>query len=145
MISDTERYHGYVFSLIVRSENYINIKKYPSSSNASFVVNGVGLFIKYSTKRMSPWSFTFLREHQDEIQSMVNNLNEVVVALICGDDGVASLNYSELKTVLDKEHKQSERISISRPPRGKYKIKGTDGSLKNRIGINEFPGKIFRG
>lgn len=143
MISETERYHGQVFSLIVRSEHKVDITKFSDNNNSSYVINGVGLFIKYSTKRMSPWSFTFLGRHQDDIEKMRNDLGNVVIALVCGDDGVASLTHQELKAVLDQNHEIVEHVRISRPPRGKYKISGSDGKMKKSIGINEFPGKLF--
>lgn len=143
MINEVQRYQGVVFAEIARAEKNSLIHKYISSSNSSYVVNGVGVFIKYSTKRMSPWQFTFQKDHQEEIFKMKNDLGNVVVVLVCGYDGIACLDYKELKNVLNEDHKETERISVSRPPRGKYKISGTDGKLKNSIGMNEFPGKIF--
>ena len=144
MISETERYHGMVFSRIARNISSLSLRQYNSKSTSSYVVNGTGLFIKYSTKRMSPWHFTFIKQHQDEIEEMKKNLNDVVVALVCGSDGIASLSSVELNKVLDDNHAEIERITVSRPPRGKYRIGGTDGKLSKAIGDNEFPGKLFK-
>lgn len=143
MISETENYHGRVFSTIVRREPSVVIEQYSSNSSSSYIVNGVGLYIKYSTKRMSPWTFTFLTRHQNEIKKMKEELGDVTIALVCGDDGIASLTFDELKAVLDDTHEEVERVGVSRPPRGKYRIVGSDGKLNKSIGINEFPGKIF--
>ena len=143
MTSETETYHGIVFSKIVRGASSVSISQYPSKSNCSYVVNGVGIYIKYSTKRMSPWNFTFLKSHQEEIKNLKEELGQMLVVLVCGEDGIASLTYEETKMLLDERIQDVERISVSRPPRGKYKITGTDGNMKNRIGNSEFPGKIF--
>ena len=143
MISETEKYHGFVFSRIIRKTNKVTISRFTSNSNSSFVIEGTGIFIKYSTKRMSPWNFTFLKEHQEEIKEMHDSLGHVVVALVCGDDGIASLSYTEIKQVLDDEVLPVERIGIRRSPRGKYKIGGSDGKLNYSIGDNEFPDKLF--
>ena len=143
MISDTTRYHGIVFSEIARKERNILIDQFDSKSNSSYTINGVGLFIKYSTKRMPPWHFTFIRDHQLEIEQIKSRHNHVVIALVCGTDGVAALSYDELKQVLDHNIEDVERITVRRPPRGKYRISGTDGEMDRTIGISDFPGKIF--
>lgn len=146
MISDTDKYHGLVFSKIIRNGTIkTDIERFASSSGSSYVINGVGLYIKYSSKRMSPWAFTFLREHQSEITEMHKKLNKIIIVLVCGDDGIASLNYSEFRLVLDDNHELAENISVSRPPRGKYRISGRDGKLNKCIGQNEFPGKLLNG
>ena len=144
MISETERYQGVVFSRIARNISSLKLSQYNSRSSSSYIVNNVGIFIKYSTKRMSPWSFTFNKQHQEEIEEMNKNLEGVVVVLVCGTDGVASLSSAELKKVLDDDYEGVERITVSRPPRGKYRISGTDGKLTKAIGDNEFPGKLFK-
>ena len=81
MINDTARYHGIVFAEIVRQEREVLIDQFRSKSNSSYIVNNVGLFIKYSTKRMPPWHFTFLRDHQQEIEKMKLEHHHIVIAL----------------------------------------------------------------
>ena len=143
MIGEAERYHGIVLSRIIRHEDSAIIQKYGKLSGSGYIVNGVCLYIKYSTRRMSPWQFTFLENHQDEIMRMKSSHENVIIALVCGNDGIASLNYSELKEVLDEEHGHAEVVMVHRPPRGKYKINGTDGKMKKTVADNEFPKKMF--
>jgi len=85
MIKEFEFYHGAVLAnLLHESGQDIIIETFPSESNASYVVNkNIGLFIKHSTKRMSPWRFSFMQEHQDEILRMKNKLGEVFLLLVC--------------------------------------------------------------
>ena len=143
MISDTTRYHGIVFSEIARKERNVLIDQFDSKSSSSYIINGVGLFIKYSTKRMSPWHFTFIKDHQHEIEKIKSRHNHIVIALVCGNDGIAALSYDELKQVLDHNIEDVERITVRRPPRGKYRVSGTDGEMDRTIGISDFPGKLF--
>lgn len=143
MTSETIKYHGIVFSRIVRGVSSTTIRQYPSKSSSSYVVAGTGVFIKYSTKRLSPWQFSFTRQHQQEVKDMYDDLKRVVIVLVCGDDGIVALNYLQTKQLLDTNFEDCERISVRRPPRGKYRVSGTDGSLKNTIGDNEFPNKVF--
>lgn len=143
MIGEAETFQGIVFSRIVRNEKNVIIEKFIKNSNSSFVVNNVGLYIKYSTSRMSPWNFTFRKEHQDEIKNLYETKENVVIALVCGHDGIASLSYEELKQILDDDHLEAEAVRVHRPPRGKYHIKGTDGKMQKTIADSDFPSKIF--
>lgn len=144
MIKEFEFYHGAALARLIHATQPVSVEIYPTKSNSSYVVNNrIGVFIKYSSKRMSPWRFSFHKEHQDEILEMKNKLDEVFVVLVCQDDGIATLNFDELKHVLNDDHEQTEWISASRKPREKYTIKGSDGKLKCKIGDNEFPKKVL--
>jgi len=145
MINEFEFFHGLVFARILHNINKpISVETFPSESNASYIVNGsIGIFIKYSSKRMTPWRFTFKKEHQEEIELMKKKLDDVFLVLVCNDDGVVCLSYSELKQILDNQYKDIEWISAARNKREMYAIKGSDGSLGFKIGPNDFPRKIF--
>lgn len=145
MIKEFECYHGAVISRIIHEYgNRIIIEPYPSISNSSYIINkSICLFVKYSKKRMSPWSFTFKKEHQDEISKMKLKYKKVFTIFVCGTDGIVCLNYDELKSLLDENHESVEWIGIWRNPREKYKVKGTDGKLLFKISENEFPFKLF--
>lgn len=145
MIKAFALYHGAVFSRLLHECDYeLSLKAFPTKSNSSYVLNkNIGLYIKYSTKRMSPWSFSFKKEHQDEIQLMKDSLEEVYTILVCRDDGIVCLSFDELKKVLDYKHENIEWIRIARGRREKYAVAGKDGKLKCKIGDNEFPTKLF--
>jgi len=147
MIKEFEFYHGVTFSrLFHSSKEAISIKQYPTQDNASYVLNDkVGVYIKYSTKRLTPWRFTFQKRHQDEILELKNKVGEVFLLLVCKDDGIATLSFDEVKRLLNEVHEPVEWISASRHRNEKYAIKGSDGKLELKIGNNEFPGKVLAG
>ena len=145
MIKEFELYHGVVLSRLIHGGELLEIKTYSLDSNASYVLNqSIGLYIKYSTKRMTPWHFSFKKNHQHEIQNLKDKFGEVFLVLVCGHDGVVALSYNELKKVLDEDHKEVEWLAIHRRVREKYKVTGSDGKLKYKIGENEFPIKVFK-
>ncbi|HEX7026040.1 MAG TPA: hypothetical protein VF268_02275 [Gammaproteobacteria bacterium] len=146
MIKEFEFFHGLVFARILHAtQRPLSLKPFKSVSNSSYVVNDViGIFIKYSSKRMTPWRFTFKAEHQAEIDLMRSSLKNVFLLLVCNDDGVVCLSYSELKQLLDDQHDPIEWISATRHRREMYTVKGSDGKLDFKIGQNEFPEKIFQ-
>ena len=145
MIRDFEFYHGLVFARILHgTQRPLSLRPFQSVSNASYVLNDtVGIFIKYSSKRMTPWRFTFLKEHQEEIDLLKANLAKVFLVLVCNDDGVVCLSYSEIKLLLDNQHDPIEWISATRHKREMYLVKGSNGELDFKIGQSEFPNKLF--
>ena len=42
---------------------------------------------------MSPWRFSFQKEHQDEILDMKNKFGEIYTILVCNDDGIVCLSF----------------------------------------------------
>lgn len=145
MIKEFEFFHGLVFARILHgTQRPLTIKPFPSSTNASYVINEkIGIYIKYSSKRMTPWRFTFKKEHQEEIELMKDKLKEVFLVLVCNDDGVVCLSYPELKQILDDQHDAIEWISATRHKREMYSVKGSDGKLGFKVGPNDFPEKLF--
>lgn len=103
----------------------------------------VGIYIKSSNKRRSPWQYTFMRNHQSEIQELHSNCNEVFIVFVNYTDGIACLNHNELKEVLDNEFEDAENVSISRQIRQSYRVSGRDGNLNKPLARNVFPGKII--
>lgn len=98
-----------------------------------------GLFIKFSTKRASPWSYNFIREHQDEVQALYDEHGQVFLIFVNGDDGIACVNYEQLKDVLDDHYEEQEWVRVSRKPKENYRISGNDGKLEKPLPRNSFP------
>jgi len=92
---------------------------------------------------MSPWRFTFIKDHQEELDLLRSTVQKVFLLLVCNDDGIVCLNYVELKQLLDSQHDPIEWISATRHKREMYSVKGSDGELNFKIGQSEFPEKLF--
>jgi len=91
---------------------------------------------------MSPWSFSFAAGHQSEIANLHEELLNVFVVLVCGADGIACLNYAEYKQLLDEDFRPVEWIKVSRRPREKYHLSGSDSVVEFTISDNEYPAKV---
>tara|TARA_B100000900_G_C20037514_1_gene496590 strand:- start:37 stop:486 length:450 start_codon:yes stop_codon:yes gene_type:complete len=143
-LNEYEFFNGVVLNRLIRKGKPIKIDIFPTSGNNSFMINDkVGLFLKYSTKKISPWRFSFTREHQEEMKIMKDLLKDVYLVLICGKDGIACIEYEELKIVLDEYFEDVEWVSASRLKREQYSIKGSNGKLDFKIADSDFPKKIF--
>jgi hypothetical protein len=126
------------------TQRQLSIKPYSASDNAAYLINGaIGIYIKYSSKRLSPWRFSFQKRHQDKILEMKSSIGTVFVLLVCNDDGVVVLTFDELKQILNEDYEEVEWISASRNRRQMYSIKGSDGKLSFKVGKDEFLIKMF--
>jgi len=113
--------------------------------NHCYLVNKKScIYLKHSTKRLSPWQFTFLPEHLSEIADVQDDSKALFVILICNDDGICCLDYQEVaQLIMVGNMRQAKSIRVSRPPRQKYAVSGTDGTLPYKIGNSDFPQKVL--
>ena len=145
-INEYEFYNGVVLNGLLNSGKSIKIADFPTTSKNSFMLNEnkVGIYIKHSRKVISPWRFTFLKEHQEEFKVMTELCENAFLILVCNKDGIVCINNKTLKTLLDDDHQDTEWISASRLARESYEIKGSDGKLKFKINLNDFPKHVIR-
>ena len=142
-INEYQFFNGVVLNGLVRKGKLLKIDAFPSSGNNAFTINEkVGIYIKYSKKVISPWRFTFLKEHQDEFKIMSELLTSFLI-LVCNKDGIVCINSITLKKILDTKHESVEWISAARLKRESYEVKGSDGKLKFKININDFPRHVI--
>lgn len=140
MIGELEQYHGVVLARLVRSARPVRLSV---SSRSAYVINDrIGLYIKYSTNRMSPWAFSFSRTHQEELAQLTSSMEATFIALVCGSDGIACLSQTELSRVLDDDFRAVEWVKASRRPREKYVVRGSDNRRGFKVADREFPSKV---
>lgn len=146
MVREHELYHGAaLLKLISNSEDPIEIKPFGSfKAKSSYVVNGkIGIYIKHSALRMSPWGFTFQRDHQDELVQLEVAFKDTFLLLVCETDGVVILASAEIKTLLDLNHQGVQWISVKRRKREQYQVKGSNGQLAFKVADSDYPRKIL--
>ena len=65
--------------------------------------------------------------------------------MVCNEDGICCLNYKEFTDILSVENNVYPKwIRASRLRGEKYMVSGSDGKLGHKIGLSDFPGKIFK-
>jgi len=145
MINEFEFFHGAVFSGILHgAKTEVRLSAYRDDDNATYVLNDkVGLYIKYSTKRLTPWRFSFLEKHQEQIKALKKNFGNVYLILVCNKDGIVILSYEDLRQILDENIELVEWVSVTRGKGKMYGVKGSDGELEFKVGRNMFPEKLF--
>ena len=127
-IRKQEFYEGAALHLLARAGNIRSILY-----NAPFFVlnNQVLVHLKYSTKKRSPWSFTFTPEEQLLLKQKASEL-DTFIGLICGSDGVAAITYDLYRQIASVK-KSAVHIACYRDHREHYEINGPDGTLNGKV------------
>jgi hypothetical protein len=74
--------------------------------------------------------------HQERLKDIFDRYSECVTAFVCGRDGIATLPYVELQTILDSNLGPQEIVSIRRRHNHMNQIRGRNGVLDRKISRN---------
>lgn len=136
-------YHGAALHRVIHDKKFDSIGLI--FDNDTYLVNSsICLYLKHSSKRLSPWQFTFHQDHTDRMNQLEEKYPRLFVGLICGFNGVCCLSVKEYRILIhEDEIDNTKTIRTSRLARQKYKVTGSDGKLKGKIGDSDFPKKTF--
>lgn len=127
-IKKQEFYEGAALHLLARNGSIKSIRYEPPL----FVVNDeVLILLKYSTKGRSPWGFTFTTDEQTLLVSKASE-RKIVIGLVCGADGVASITYDAYKSVA-APRSSAVHIACYRQHGEHYEVNGPDGPLNWKV------------
>lgn len=127
-IKKQEFYEGAALHLIIRNGGMTSILY----EAPFFLMNEeLLLYLKYSTKGRSPWSFTFMPDEQ-RMLSKRSYRSKITLGLVCGSDGVAALGYDAFAT-LATIRGGSVHIACYRHHGEHYEVNGPDGTLPRKI------------
>ena len=154
-INSTQKYQGYVLATIARAvtgQPGIYLSLQPGDDRSAYVFNCVsgersmrlGVYIKISTSRRSPWKYTFLRYHQEVVKKMNEVCDATYIVFVNDDDGIACIDHQELKELLDDKFDDVEWISVARKLNESYKLNGKDGELSSKTKQGAFPELIVK-
>lgn len=139
MTPEYQFYHGALLhEIVIRAgrELRIELRNVHGRADAYVIDGSVGLLIKHSTMRLTPWAFTFSRDHVDEIRALRAGTKVCFVGLVCGDDGFVCVRDADLVSILSPTDKDLASVRVERRPRKMYRVSS---------GGNELAGKLARG
>jgi hypothetical protein len=142
VFDEYEKYQSVVLRHIVLGKaGGVHLASYREDGRiATFILDRkIGLHIKHSTKRLSPWSFTFNSEHLHELQTLRRIHHTSFVAFVCGYDGWAALNVADLIPLLNFKETDQAWIRIARQRRSLYAVSGNGGELHYKISSGPAP------
>ena len=134
MINEFKAYHGSAFAeLIDESAVPITLFRPDLSNNAIYLLNDtIGLYLKHSVKRISPWRFTFHREHIEEMAELLSDFEHVYLVLICGRDSIAVIDSEEIEALLPIATPEASWVSVQTGHNTMLTVEGSAGKLKRK-------------
>ena len=99
----------------------------------SYVLDGkVGLQVKHSSDRMSPWKFTFTAANIRELGFLQMTHANSFVVLVCNDDGMVCLRVDELVSLISIGKGDQASIRVSRHRNQLYEVSSGSSELPTR-------------
>ena len=142
MSDEYEFYQGAVLrQLIVQSDFSIMLRPFEKQGRVNaFVVNGkIGVFIKHSGKRMSPWRFTFTIEQVADLLDLTVAYSSSFVSFVCADDGIVTIDATTLYEIVSFQDSENAWVRIERPPRAQYSVSGNKADLARKVPTGILP------
>ena len=138
MLDKSEYYHGAAIVRLLENNKCESLKKI---KNLGYLANGeIFILLKYRTNSRSPWNFTFDSEDIERCIKFSEMHRKVIVGLICGSDGVCSLDLDEVKFLLGSE---AGWIRAARKHKESYKVTGSKGELFRKVSQKNWASKVF--
>ena len=131
MIPELDRYHGIVLRQILvahRDPVMIGVADLAGRKDA-FRIGQAAFQIKHSSKRLSPWQFTYLPENLAELEQLRHLFKPVWVFLVCGVDGVVGLSLDELNAIVRPGEGGVAWLRVNRSRGAMYRAAGAFGEL----------------
>lgn len=144
-IKEYEFFHGAaLFRLATVCRDGLKVRRLEDVGSGCYEVNdSVGVLIKYSAKRMTPWSFSFTKAHKASLSKLAQLYKNSVVLLVCNDDGIVALNVDATMSMLSPDFFEQWSVAADRKPRAMYSVSGTGGELPGKFADSEFARRLF--
>ena len=136
MSDEYEFYQGLVLRhLVVNSELSLFLRPFVREGRINaFAINGrVGIFMKHSAKRLSPWRFTFTIEQAADLLDLESKLPESFAVFVCGDDGLVTIDIANLHGIVSFQETEHAWVRIERSPRSQYAVAGNRAQLPYKV------------
>jgi hypothetical protein len=138
MIDKADFYHGAALAAALDDPRCVDIAGCPPG----YLVNdSVLALVKYTTKGGSPWQFTFSAEDVARLQHCPDGVDRVVLALVCGGDGICTVSAETACSLLDES---PAWIAIRRKFHGWYGVSGPVGNLGKKVPPRRWPEILFQ-
>lgn len=135
MIAEYKFYHGVVLAELVNlMDRAISINELHEEGRLSSYVldDKLGLQIKHSSNRLTPWQFTFTKQNLLQLLTMQTEKRRVFIALVCHDDGIVTLTLEEATSILTGGESQQAWIRVERRRNEWYTVSGGVSELPNK-------------
>lgn len=122
---------------VLEDARFVSIKKHA----LGYIINDeMIVLLKYSTKNRTPWRFSFTLDEMISIETLCKKNVKIVIALVCGGDGVCAIHAEELHDIMGDN---PEWIAVRRNFKEQYGVAGPKGLLERKIAFQRWPAIVF--
>ena len=93
----------------------------------------VGVSIRYSTKRLSPWPFTFHIAQVSELLDLEVECRACFASFVCGIDEIVTIDMATLHELVSFKANEQAWLRIARKPRSLYSLVGNRAVLNRKV------------
>jgi len=137
MIDKQDFYHGAALAGLISHSEFESIKK----NDDGFVVGNCFIMFKYRTKTASPWQFSLQPQEIEHLNKHSKSYEQIVIGFICGADGICSLFWHELLTVIEESNAW---VTVRCGFKGRYGVSGSKGTLPFKVPRKRWPELLFK-
>jgi hypothetical protein len=135
MIREYKLYHGAVLVHLVDClRRPVAIEEFVEDGRlTTYVLDGrIGLHIKHSLQRLTPWQFTFTAGNVRELGYLQMNYTDAFIVLVCRMDGMVCLTIDEVKSLLSFGRGDQASIRVSRHRNEQYSVSSATAELPQK-------------
>jgi hypothetical protein len=135
LINEFKSYHGSAFADLI-DESAVPIKLFrPNLLNNSYYLldDEIAFYVKHSTKRLTPWRFTFHADHVQDLAQILHKHEMCFLVLICGRDSIAVIDKDEIIKLLPIADPSLSWVSVQTSHNTSLTVEGTSGVLKRKL------------
>jgi len=147
MIPEYQFCHGALLHELVVEAGYelrIALRDFHGRPDAFLIDGEVGVLIKHSSARLTPWLFTFAREHIAELQNLRTHAKVCFICLVCGEDGFVCVRDSDFVEILSPTGTDVVSVRVDRRPRKMYGVSSSGNALNRKVakGVQEIVAEL---
>jgi hypothetical protein len=139
-IQEQDVFHGPGLVQIVEHPSFKALNRGSARYGHYLINTDRHVFAKYSSRKKSPWQFTFQPSDLENIQEQEG---AVFVMLTCGHHTICALAKEELEQIVDLNSSAQQTVFVEVPSGGSCHVRGNQGKLARTIPHNQFPNKVF--
>jgi hypothetical protein len=135
MIPEYKLYHGAVLAeLVDRLQKSLAIDELVENGRlTSYVLDGkVGMHIKHSMSKLTPWQFTFTPGNISELGFLQMTHRQSYVVFVCHTDGMVCLTVEEVNSLLSFGQGDQASIRVSRHRNELYSVSSGTAELPRK-------------
>ena len=80
-----------------------------------------------------PRHAAFNIEQAADLLDLEHKFPDSFVVFVCGTDGLVTLSFADLHTIVSFQESENAWVSVSRPPRTQYELAGNRGELRYKV------------